>query len=72
MVGYSKYGNLYNLFDPTYHKTFIERSVQFEEDPMQEIELAQGDCSHPPLHDDVSDYYLSDFMIIILIMMIMT
>ena len=22
---------------------------------MQEIELAQGECSNPPLHDDVSD-----------------
>ena len=32
-------------------------SVQFKEEPMQEIELVQGDCSHPPLHDDVSDNY---------------
>ena len=28
---------------------------------MQEIELVKGDCSHPPLNDDVSDYYLSNF-----------
>ena len=28
---------------------------------MQEIELAHGECSHPPLHDDVSDEYFSDF-----------
>ena len=28
---------------------------------MQEFELAQGDCSHPPLHDDVSDDYYYDF-----------
>ena len=28
---------------------------------MQEIELAQGECSNPPLHDDVSDDYSSDF-----------
>ena len=34
---------------------FIERSVQFEEEPMQEIKLAKGECSNPPLHDDVSD-----------------
>ena len=30
---------------------------------MQEDELVEGDCSHPPLNDDVSDvhlYYFSD------------
>ena len=25
------------------------------------MKLAQGDCSHPPLHDDVSDDYSYDF-----------
>ena len=33
---------------------------------MQEIELVQGDCSHPSLHDDVSDdyfYEITDFYI---------
>ena len=61
MVVYVEYVNGYNLFDPSYHKTFIERSVQFKEDPMQEFELVKGDCSHPPLNDDVSDDYLSNF-----------
>ena len=61
MVVYSKYSKVYNHFYRSSQKTFIGRSVQFEEDPMQEIELAQGDCSHPPLHDDVSDYYSYDF-----------
>ena len=28
---------------------------------MQEIELVKGDCSHPPLNDDVSDDSLSNF-----------
>ena len=28
---------------------------------MQEIELAQGECSNPPFHDDVSDDYYSYF-----------
>ena len=28
---------------------------------MQEIKLAQGDYSHPPFHDDVSDDYSYDF-----------
>ena len=61
MVGYVEYAKEYNLFDPSYQKIFIERSVQFEEEPMQEIELVKGECSHLPLHDDVSDDYLSNF-----------
>ena len=28
---------------------------------MQEVELVEGDCSHPPLNDYVSDDSLSDF-----------
>ena len=28
---------------------------------MQEVELVEGDCSHPPLNDDVSDVSISDF-----------
>ena len=68
MVGYDEYAKGYNIFDPSSQKTFIERSVQFEEEPMQEIKLAQGECSNPPLHDDVSDdtssyiydYYIDD------------
>ena len=55
MVGYVKYSKGCNLFDLSSHKTFIERSVQFEEEPMQEVELREGDCSHPPLNDDVSN-----------------
>ena len=55
MAGYYEYEKGYNIFDPSSQKTFIERSVQFEEEPMQEVELVEGDCSHPPLNDDVSD-----------------
>ena len=61
MVGYAEYTNGYKLFDPSSQKTFIERSVQFEEEPMQEVELVEGDCSHPPLNDDVSDVYIYGF-----------
>ena len=43
MVGYAAYSKGYNIFDPSSQKTFIKRSVQFKEDSMQEIELAQGD-----------------------------
>ena len=28
---------------------------------MQEVKLAHVECSHPPLHDDVSDEYISYF-----------
>ena len=28
---------------------------------MEETEFAQGECSHPPLQDDVSNETLSDF-----------
>ena len=38
-------------------------SVQFEEELMQEVKLSQGECSHPPLCDDVSDKYLSNFYV---------
>ena len=51
----------YNLFDPSSQFFFIEISVQFEEEPMQEIQLVKGDFSHPPLNDDVSDDFLFDF-----------
>ena len=36
MVLYAKYAKGYKLFNPSYQNTFIERSVQFEEEPMQE------------------------------------
>ena len=58
---HAEYAKGYNLFNPSSQKTFIERSVQFEEESMQEIELVKGECSHPPLHDDVSDDYLFYF-----------
>ena len=61
------------LFYPSSHKTFIERIVQFEEELMQETELVKGECSHPPLNDDVSDEYFYDFFIIMILnMMFMT
>ena len=34
MVGYDEYEKEYKLFYPSSKKTFIERSVQFEEEPM--------------------------------------
>ena len=61
MVGYAKYSKGYNIFDPSSQKTFIQRIVQFKEERMQEVELVEGDCSHSPLNDDVSDVFISDF-----------
>ena len=63
MVGYDEYEKGYNLFDPSSQKTFIDISVQFREDIMEDVERVEGDCSHAPLNDDVSDvsiYYFSD------------
>ena len=61
IIGYAEYSNGYKKFYPSSHKIFIERSVQFKKEPMQEIKLVQGDCSHPPLRDDLSDDYSYDF-----------
>ena len=61
MVGYPKYENGYKLLYPSSQKTFIEMSVQFEEELMQETGLSHGECSHPPLRDDVSDESFSNF-----------
>ena len=61
MVGYYEYGKVYNIFYPSSQNTFIERAIQFKKELMQETELAHGECSHPPLHDDVSDESFYDF-----------
>ena len=55
MVGYVEDTKGYKLFDTSTHKTFIERSVQFEEEIIPYFELAPGECSSPQHHDDVSD-----------------
>ena len=59
MVGYGEDTKGYKLFDPSTHKTFIERSVQFEEEIIPDFELAPGECSSPQHQDDVSDVSLS-------------
>ena len=61
MVGYGEEKNGYNLFDTSTHKTFIEISVQFEEEIIPDFELAPRQCSSPQHHDDVSDDSNSDF-----------
>ena len=55
------FANGYNIFDPSYQNTFIDRSVQFQEDPMQEADPEEGECSHIPRNGDVSDVSISEF-----------
>ena len=40
MVVYDEYAKGYKLFDPSSQKNFIERSVQFREELMEETEFA--------------------------------
>ena len=61
MVGYGEETKGYNIFYASTHKTFIQRSVQFEEDIIPDLELAPGERSSPQHHDDVSNYSSSDF-----------
>ena len=61
MVGYDEYTRRYNIFYPSTQNTFIEISVQFEEEVIPDIELALGECSSPPPQDDVKDEYFLIF-----------
>ena len=54
-VHHGEYKNVYNIFYPSTQNTFIEISVQFEEEFIPDLELALGECSSPPPQDDVSD-----------------
>ena len=47
MVVYVEYVKGYNIFYPSSQKTFTKRSVQFKEEPMQEIELVKGGLLTP-------------------------
>ena len=44
MVGYGEDTKGYKLFDTYTLKTFIERIVQFEEEPIPDFELASRQC----------------------------
>ena len=61
MVGYGEETKGYKLFDTSISKTFVERSVKFEEEPIPDFELALGDCSSPQPFEDVSDKTCSVF-----------
>ena len=47
MVGYGEDTKGYKIFDTSTLENFIKRSVQFEEEPMPDFELALGECSSP-------------------------
>ena len=61
MVGYGEDTKGYKLFDTYTSKTFVERSVKFEEEPIPNFELAPGDFSSPQPFEDVSDDTCSVF-----------
>ena len=61
MVGYGEVAKGYKLFDTSNCKTFVERSVKFEEEPFPSFELAPGECSSPQPFEDVSDDECSVF-----------
>ena len=52
-VGYSKYSKGYNMINFSTHKAFIERSVQFQEEPLAAVEV--GESSSPPKPLNVSE-----------------
>ena len=47
MVGHGEETKCYRLFDTSTYKTFVKRSVKFEEEPILDFELAPGECSSP-------------------------
>ena len=51
----------YNLFDTSTRKTYFEISVNFEEEPIPDFELASRDSSSPQPFEDVSDETCSIF-----------
>ena len=55
MVGYGEYIKGYKIFGPSTQNTFIEISVQFEEEVIPYFELTSGECSSLSPQDDASD-----------------
>ena len=64
-VGYSKYFKGYNMINMSTTKLFIERSVQFEEEPMVAAEIGESSSPPPPLvvsdgTNEIYDYDMYD------------
>ena len=67
-VGYSEDSKGYNLINLSTNKAFIERSVQFQEEPLAAVEV--GESSSPPEPLIVSEETMSFLILICLITMI--
>ena len=61
MVGYCEETKGYNLFYTSILNTFIERSVQFEEEIIPDFELAPGEFSSPQHHDDSNSDFFDNY-----------
>ena len=61
-VVYSKYSKGYKLINLITQKYFIERSVQFEEEPLATIEVGESSSSPQPLivSEDTNEFVDSD------------
>ena len=64
-VGYSKDSKGYNLIKLSTNKAFIERSVQFEEEPLAAVEVGESSSSPQTLivseeTNEFIDYDMSD------------
>ena len=55
-VGYSEYSKGYKLINLSTNKTFIERCVQFQEQPLAAVEV--GESSSPPEALKVSEEFV--------------
>ena len=57
-VGYSKDSKGYKLINLSKNKAFIERCVQFEEEPLAEVEI--GEASSPPKPQEESKEFVEN------------
>ena len=61
-VGYYEYSKGYILINLSTNKSFIERSVQFEEDPLAVVEVGESSSPTHPLivSEETNEFYDSD------------
>ena len=66
-VGYSEYSKGYKLINLIINKSFIQRCVQFEEEPLAAVEV--GEASSPPKPQEVSKEFVEQLILICLMEM---
>ena len=61
-VGYSKYSKGYKLIKFSTNKSFIERSVQFKEEPLAAVEVGESSSSPEPfiVSEETNEFADSD------------